>query len=148
MQKIAPYLLDKAFYDKADTLLSFTDNAHDYFLKGNLFQRRKIMEIISEQITYKDKNFDIKLKPIFQTIIENQYNLVQKMLTIELLKQALKKGLKLILALIIEKTPQVGLEPTTYRLTAGCSAIELLRIISVYLIVCELHSRFSSPRLV
>ena len=32
--------LDKAFYDKADTLLSFTDNAHDYFLKGNLLQRR------------------------------------------------------------------------------------------------------------
>ena len=54
------------------------------------------------------------------------------MLTIELLKQALKKGLKLILALIIEKTPQVGLEPTTYRLTAGCSAIELLRIIQSY----------------
>lgn len=49
------------------------------------------------------------------------------MLTIELLKQALKKGLKRILALIIEKTPQVGLEPTAYRLTAGCSAIELLR---------------------
>lgn len=45
--------LDKAFYDKADTLLSFTDNAHDYFLKGNLLQRRKIMEIISEEITYK-----------------------------------------------------------------------------------------------
>lgn len=45
------------------------------------------MEIISEEITYKDKNFDIKLKPIFQTIAENQYNLVQKkMLTIELLK--------------------------------------------------------------
>ena len=63
------------------------------------------MEIISEQITYKDKNFDIKLKPIFQTIIENQYNLVQKKIpTIELWKQALKKGLKLILALIIEKT--------------------------------------------
>ena len=36
------------------------------------------MEIISEQITYKDKNFDIKLKPIFQTIVENQYNLEQK----------------------------------------------------------------------
>ena len=27
----------------------------------------------------------------------------------------------------IEKAPQVGLEPTTHRLTAGCSAIELLR---------------------
>ena len=78
-------------------------------------------------ITYKDKNFDIKRKPIFQTIAENQYNWEQKMPTIELLKQALKKGLKLILALIIEKPPQVGLEPTAYRLTAGCSAIELLR---------------------
>ena len=74
MQKIAPYLLDKAFYDKADTLLSFTDNAHDYFLKGNLFQKRKIMEIISEQITYKDKNFDIKLKPIFQMYQDLQFD--------------------------------------------------------------------------
>jgi hypothetical protein len=27
----------------------------------------------------------------------------------------------------MEKAPQVGLEPTTLRLTAGCSAIELLR---------------------
>lgn len=53
------------------------------------------------------------------------------MLTIELLKQALKKGLKLILALIIEKTPQAGLEPATLRLTVECSAIELLRIMSL-----------------
>lgn len=68
--------LDKEFYDKADILLGFTDNAYEYFSKGNIKQRRKILEIISEQITYKDKNFDIKLKPIFQTIVENQYNLV------------------------------------------------------------------------
>ncbi len=27
----------------------------------------------------------------------------------------------------LKLAPQVGLEPTTYRLTAGCSAIELLR---------------------
>lgn len=86
--------LDKAFYDKADTLLSFTDNAHDYFLKGNLFQRRKIMEIISEEITYKDKNFDIKLKPIFQTIVENQYNLEQKNANNRTLETITKKGLE------------------------------------------------------
>ena len=60
--------------------------------------------------------------------------------TIELLKQALKKGLKPTLALIIEKTPQVGLEPTTYRLTAGCSAIELLRIISKTIFSLLLYS--------
>src|ERR1041385_6575474 len=28
---------------------------------------------------------------------------------------------------MLKKAPQVGLEPTTLRLTAGCSAIELLR---------------------
>ena len=33
------------------------------------------------------------------------------------------------LNLLILLTPQVGLEPTTLRLTAGCSAIELLRIV-------------------
>src|SRR5438093_13596493 len=34
---------------------------------------------------------------------------------------------KLPSRLKINKAPQVGLEPTTLRLTAGCSAIELLR---------------------
>lgn len=40
-----------------------------------LAQKRKILEIISDEITYKDKTFNVKLKPIFQTIAENQYNL-------------------------------------------------------------------------
>lgn len=52
------------------------------------------MEIISEQITYKDKNFDIKLKPIFQTIIGNQYNLVQKNANNRTLETITKKGLE------------------------------------------------------
>ena len=68
--------LDKEFYNKADILLGFTDNAYEYFSKGNTKQKRKILEIISDEITYKNKHFDIKLKPVFQTIAENQYNLV------------------------------------------------------------------------
>lgn len=68
--------LDKEFYNKADILLGFTDNAYEYFSKGNSKQKRKILEIISDEITYKNKHFDIKLKPVFQTIVENQYNLV------------------------------------------------------------------------
>ena len=86
--------LDKAFYDRADIMLGFTDNAYMYFLKGNTAQRRKILEIISEEITYKDKNFDIKLKPIFQTIIENQYNLVQKNANNRTSETGIKKGLE------------------------------------------------------
>ncbi|MCD7879296.1 MAG: recombinase family protein, partial [Candidatus Gastranaerophilales bacterium] len=61
--------LDKSFYEQADTLLGFMDNAHDYFLKGSLAQKRKVVEIISEKISYKDKVFNLKLKPIFQTIV-------------------------------------------------------------------------------
>ena len=67
--------LDKQFYEQADTLLSFTDNAYEFYLQGNTTQRRKILEIISEKITYKDKTFNLILKPVFQTIVENQYNL-------------------------------------------------------------------------
>lgn len=65
--------LDKRFYEQSDSLLSFTDNAYDYYLKGNNEQKRRIIEIISDKISYKDKNFDIELKPVFQTIAENQY---------------------------------------------------------------------------
>ena len=65
--------LDKQFYEQADALLRFTDNAYEYYLKGSIAQRRKILEIISEKITYKDKTFNLILKPVFQTIVENQY---------------------------------------------------------------------------
>lgn len=86
------------------------------------------MEIISEEITYKDKNFDIKLKPIFQTIVENQYNLEQKNANNRTLGNGIKKGLETNSCPNNKKTPQAGLEPATLRLTVECSAIELLRI--------------------
>lgn len=46
--------LDKQFYQKTDMLLEFTENVHEYFKKGNFDQRRRILEIISDGITYKD----------------------------------------------------------------------------------------------
>jgi hypothetical protein len=45
--------------------------------------------------------------------------------------------------------PQVGLEPTTLRLTAGCSAIELLRSGSTFGCVLELPSKsYQTPGLI
>lgn len=52
------------------------------------------MEIISEEITYKDKNFDIKRKPIFKTIAKNQYNWEQKNANNRTLETGIKKGLE------------------------------------------------------
>lgn len=86
--------LDKQFYEQADTLLSFTDNAYELYLKGSLDKKRKIIEIISDEITYKDKVFDLKLKPIFQTIVENQYNLEQKNTNNRTSETGIKKGLE------------------------------------------------------
>lgn len=71
--------LDKQFYQKTDMLLGFTENVHEYFKKGNFDQRRRILEIISDGITYKDGELNIKLKPVFQSIVENQYISAQKM---------------------------------------------------------------------
>ena len=86
--------LDKQFYEQADTLLRFTDNAYRYYLKGTIAQRRKILEIISEKITYKDKEFCIHLKPVFQTIVENQYNLRNNFANNRTLENGIKKGLE------------------------------------------------------
>ena len=71
--------LDKQFYEKTDMLLGFTENVHEYFKKGDARQRRRILEIISEEVTYKDGELNIKLKPIFQSIVENQFISAQKM---------------------------------------------------------------------
>ena len=86
--------LDKQFYEQADTLLRFTDNAYEYYLKGSIAQRRKILEIISEKITYKDKTFNLILKPVFQTIAENQYNLRGRNCNNRTLENGIKKGLE------------------------------------------------------
>lgn len=83
--------LNKQFYEQADTLLSFTDNAYEYYLKGNIAQRRKILEIISEKITYKDKTFNLILKPVFQTIAENQYKIAQNLYNNRTLENGTKK---------------------------------------------------------
>ena len=34
---------------------------------------REHLEIISDEITYKDGELNIKLKPVFQSLVENQY---------------------------------------------------------------------------
>lgn len=73
----------------------------------------------------------IKLKPIFQTIVENQYNLVQKNANNRTPETGIKKGLETNSCPNNRKTPQAGLEPATLRLTVECSAIELLRIMSL-----------------
>ena len=70
--------IDSRFYKQSDSLLDFTDNAYEYYLKGNTAQKRRIIEIIKNKITYKDKELNIELKPIFQTIVENHYILSQK----------------------------------------------------------------------
>ena len=41
-------------------------------------QRRKIMNIISEKIVYKNKSFDIKLRTVFQDLVENHCKMTQK----------------------------------------------------------------------
>ena len=69
--------IDSRFYKQSDSLLDFTDNAYEYYLKGNTAQKRRIIEIIKNKITYKDKELNIELKPIFQTIVENHYILSQ-----------------------------------------------------------------------
>ena len=70
--------LDKQFYEKTDMLLEFTENVYEYFKKGNPKQRRRILEVIAEEFSYSNKQFNLMLKPVFQSIVENQYISAQK----------------------------------------------------------------------
>ena len=73
LQEISKF--DKKFYEQSNILLKFIDDAYDLYLQGSLEQRKRIINIISQSLSYKDKEFSIVLKPVFKTIIENQYNL-------------------------------------------------------------------------
>ena len=42
-----------------------------------MHQRKKIINIIAEAILYKDKHFDIKLRPFFQDLVKNQLELAK-----------------------------------------------------------------------
>lgn len=66
---------DKTFYEQSNVLLKFIDDAYDLYLQGSLEQRKRIINIISQNLSYKDKEFSIELKPVFQTIVQNAYNL-------------------------------------------------------------------------
>lgn len=70
--------LEKQFYDDTGIMLGFLDNIHDLFIRGTMHQRKKIINIIAEAILYKDKHFDIKLRPFFQDLVKNQLELVKK----------------------------------------------------------------------
>ncbi len=102
---------DNRFYNQSDSLLDFTENAYQYYLKGNALQKRRIIEIIKDKITYKDKKLNIELKPIFQTIVENQYILSQKLTRIELAESGIIKGIETNLTpKYTKKLAAVGLE--------------------------------------
>ena len=70
--------MEKQFYDDTGIMLGFLDNIHDLFIRGTMHQRKKIINIIAEAILYKDKHFDIKLRPFFQDLVKNQLELVKK----------------------------------------------------------------------
>ena len=44
-----------------------------FILYRTFEERKRVLEIISDEITYKDGELNIKLKPIFQSLVENQY---------------------------------------------------------------------------
>lgn len=56
--------LDKQFYEKTDMLLGFIENVYEYFKNGTPSQRRRILKIISEKFSFKNKEFNLMLKPV------------------------------------------------------------------------------------
>ena len=63
--------------------------------------------------TYKDKTFNLILKPVFQTIVENQYILNAQNANNRTLENGTKKGL------------ETDLSPNVLKNSADCTTLEL-----------------------
>lgn len=50
--------------------------------------------ILSQKLTYKDKELNIELKPVFKTLVENTYKLSQENANNRTLETSIKKGLE------------------------------------------------------
>ena len=83
---------------------------------------------LNESTDFASKNFILFAK-VLRSLLAPRWTLHQVGSSPNFENFQINKRMGLTHPFIYEKTPQVGLEPTTYRLTAGCSAIELLRII-------------------
>lgn len=80
----------------------------------NLEERKRVLEIISDEITYKDGELNIKLKPIFQSLVENQYI------------SALKNDSNRSAETGIIKGSEAPLDPQNAKNSSNCPRLELL----------------------
>lgn len=93
------------FIEQGAKFLKICNDVKNLYYYGNNSEKQELMNYVLQNIALDGENLSWECKAPFDIFA---------------------KGLS-----CTKKTPQVGLEPTTYRLTAGCSAVELLRNITI-----------------
>ena len=63
--------IDKQFYEQSNSVLDFANDTYTWFLQGNEEQKRKIVKIVCSNLSYRGKNLDVELKPVFKKLIKN-----------------------------------------------------------------------------
>ncbi len=68
-QKADTYYLENAHF-----VLELAKNAAQWFEDGNTEKKRRVLEALISNCTYKDGNIDVELKPVFAMILESSKN--------------------------------------------------------------------------
>ena len=62
---------DKTFFEQSNSLLEFSKDCHNAFLKGTAEQKRRLIKIVCSNFSYDGENIMIEPNPVFKTILKS-----------------------------------------------------------------------------
>lgn len=72
MKLLAIQKADKNYLENANIILELAGKAVTLFKKQNSDEKRRLINILTSNCTYKDEKLDVKLKPVFEVIAESK----------------------------------------------------------------------------
>jgi site-specific DNA recombinase len=65
---------DSHYLENANLIFELAKNAAEWFQDGNADKKRKVLNLLLSNCTYKDGNIDVEIKPVFGMIIKTKKN--------------------------------------------------------------------------
>jgi len=71
MKLVAAQKADSHYIENANFILELAKNASSWFKAGNTDKKRRVLDALISNCTYKSGNIDVELHPVFDVILEN-----------------------------------------------------------------------------
>ena len=71
MKLLSTQRADKNYLENANLVIELAKRALPLFQKQNSDQKRRLIDILVSNCSYKDEKLDIQLKPVFEMMLES-----------------------------------------------------------------------------